>query len=195
MTHTNSYLTLKRFFDLLFSILLIISLFPLFLLIAALIYFEDKGNPIFTQVRAGRNHIPFMLYKFRSMKLNTPNLSTADLQRSGINPITKIGYFLRKSSLDELPQLLNILQGKMSFIGPRPALMSQEFILKGREITQVNTLYPGITGLAQVNGRDDLSDQEKIKLDAQYLENLGLFQDIKILINTVKAVTSTTGNK
>jgi lipopolysaccharide/colanic/teichoic acid biosynthesis glycosyltransferase len=195
MKRLNSYFFHKRLFDLFFSVVLIIITFPIFILIAILIYLEDKKNPFFIQIRAGKNHKPFNLHKFRSMKVDTPQLSTADLQNSGISPVTKIGHILRKSSLDELPQLFNILKGEMSFIGPRPALMSQEFVLKAREFSYVQILYPGITGLAQVNGRDNLSDREKVNFDIQYLENLSLRQDLEILLGTIKAILSTTGNK
>jgi O-antigen biosynthesis protein WbqP len=194
MIKNNNYAVWKRCFDIFFSIILIFCTFPFFLIIAALIYLEDQGNPIFTQVRAGKNHEPFILYKFRSMKLNTPNLSTAELQKTGINPVTKIGKFLRKSSLDELPQLFNILQGKMSFIGPRPALISQIEVLNARKVTGVDILRPGITGLAQVKGRDDLSDQEKVFFDNKYLKRFGIYQDIEIIFATIYIVVRAKGN-
>lgn len=194
-TEFFSYLKLKRLLDMCFALILIVLLFPVFMIVAVLIYSEDKQFPIFAQVRAGKDHKPFIIYKFRSMKLLTPNLSTEDLQKSGIDPITRIGFFLRKSSLDELPQILNILQGSMSFIGPRPALMSQTFILRERERTKVHTLYPGITGLAQVNGRDNLTDKNKIELDTIYFKNIGFTTDLKILYETINAVLSTNGNK
>lgn len=194
-TGSFNYLRLKRLLDVCFALGFVIVFFPIFIIVSALIYFEDKEPPIFSQTRAGKNHKPFTIYKFRSMKLLTPSLSTEDLHKSGINPITRIGFFLRKTSLDELPQIINVLQGTMSFIGPRPALMSQEFILSERERTRVHTLYPGITGLAQVNGRDSLSDKDKIELDTIYLKKISFILDLTILFKTISAVVSTNGNK
>jgi lipopolysaccharide/colanic/teichoic acid biosynthesis glycosyltransferase len=189
------YQNIKMILDFIFACCCLFIFSPILLAIAVTIYFEDRKSPIFTQRRAGKKHRAFTIYKFRSMKINTPNLSTADLQRSGINPNTRIGYFLRKSSLDELPQLLNIIKGEMSFIGPRPALLTQINVLNDRESTGVQYLFPGITGLAQVRGRDNLSDKEKVELDTLYFENFGVLQDVRILLETGKAVLSSNGNK
>jgi O-antigen biosynthesis protein WbqP len=189
------YKNVKFILDFLFACFFLFISLPILLLIATIVYLEDYESPIFMQKRAGKGHRAFIIYKFRSMKINTPNLSTADLQRSGINLNTRIGYFLRKSSLDELPQLINIIKGEMSFIGPRPALLTQKNVLNSREDAGVHYLIPGITGLAQVRGRDNLSDEEKVRLDTLYLENFSVLQDIKILLETGKAVLSSNGNK
>lgn len=168
---------------------------PLLLVIALLIRLDSRGSALFIQERAGRYHRPFKIYKFRTMRADTPHLSTEEMQRSGLNPITRLGGFLRRTSLDELPQLINIIKGEMSFIGPRPALMTQENVLRLREQAGVDRLKPGITGYAQVTGRDNLSDEEKVSRDAYYLQHVGLKMDIMVLLQTFTSVFRGTGNK
>ena len=128
------------------------------------------------------------MYKFRTMKLSAPNVSTEEMRLLNISPYTRIGPFLRRTSLDELPQLLNVLRCQMSLVGPRPALMTQEVVLHGRELAGVDALKPGLTGLAQVSGRDDLTDNEKIAKDSIYLQQISLVTDCLILFYTVRSV-------
>lgn len=185
------YLIIKRGFDFVFSLLMIVFLSPIFLVIIALIKLNSPGPIIFKQKRIGQNKVPFYIYKFRTMFINTPKDVPTHLLDQPDQWITKVGRFLRKSSLDELPQLFNILQGKMSFIGPRPALWNQYDLIDLRDKYQVNSLYPGLTGWAQVNGRDELSIQEKVNYDYYYFEHVGILLDLKCLFNTlIKVVRS-----
>jgi len=174
---------LKRFWDILFGLILLVILSPFFIIISLAIKAGSKGPALFSQRRIGRNNTEFVLYKFRSMRTDTPNVAT-HLMKDPENYITPIGNFLRKSSLDELPQLFNILNGDMTFIGPRPALYNQHDLKKLRTRRGVHTLRPGITGWAQVNGRDSLAISEKVELDAYYLKHHNLALDMKILAYT-----------
>ena len=143
------------------------------------------GAPIlFTQSRVGRNNELFVIYKLRTMKNDTPDVAT-HLLEDPQSMYTRLGPFLRKYSLDELPQLLNIVKGDMLFVGPRPALYNQDDLVEQRTQVGVHTLVPGITGWAQINGRDEVTIPQKVKLDHYYLENRSLILDIKILIRTV----------
>ena len=145
----------------------------------------NSGFPIlFKQKRVGQNNAYFWIYKFRTMKRNTPNIATHLLEDSA-SFYTSIGLLLRKFSLDELPQLFNILKGDMIFIGPRPALYNQDDLIKLRTQVGVHLLMPGLTGWAQVNGRDELSIKKKVKMDEYYFKNKSLLLDIKILFMTV----------
>jgi lipopolysaccharide/colanic/teichoic acid biosynthesis glycosyltransferase len=191
----SEYAALKRALDVVAAVVLLIAGSPVLLTIALLIYLEDWQMPIYAQRRAGRHHQPFVMYKFRSMKVGTPSISTEDMQQLKLEPYTRLGRFLRRTSLDELPQLWNVLLGQMSFIGPRPALLTQTPVLEARVRDGVDDLLPGLTGLAQVSGRDDLSDGEKVRLDALYLAHFGLRQDWDVLVKTVLAVSSNRGNK
>ncbi|MGY2896347.1 sugar transferase [Deinococcus sp. UYEF24] len=173
----------------------LVALSPLCMVLALLIRMDSPGNPVFVQERAGRGHLSFRMYKFRTMKRDAPQLSTEDMQRTRLNPVTRVGAFLRRTSLDELPQLVNIVLGQMSFIGPRPALMTQTEVLKLRTASGVEQLPPGITGYAQVTGRDNLSNQDKVRQDTVYLQRLGLAFDSKILAMTIRSVLRGTGNK
>ncbi|HZK54073.1 MAG TPA: sugar transferase [Desulfosporosinus sp.] len=174
---------MKRFWDILFGLILLVILSPFFIIISLAIKAGSKGPALFSQRRIGRNNTEFVLYKFRSMRTDTPNVAT-HLMKDPENYITPIGNFLRKSSLDELPQLFNILNGDMTFIGPRPALYNQHDLKKLRTRRGVHTLRPGITGWAQVNGRDSLAISEKVELDAYYLKHHNLALDMKILAYT-----------
>jgi O-antigen biosynthesis protein WbqP len=167
----------------LFAIFIFLVLSPVFIVLALTIFIED-GLPIFfIQKRVGLNYSFFNIYKFRSMKSNTPNVATHLLT----NPqqyLLKIGKFIRKTSLDELPNLINIIKGEMVFVGPRPALYNQDDLMELRVATGVSELKPGITGWAQINGRDEISIQEKVKLEQEYLQKKSLLFDIEILIKT-----------
>jgi O-antigen biosynthesis protein WbqP len=178
----------------LFAILLIILLTPIFIIVGILILFED-GYPIFfKQKRVGVNYTFFNIYKFRSMKKNTPNVATHLLQ----NPaqyVLKTGQILRKLSLDELPNLINIIKGEMVFVGPRPALYNQDDLMELRIKAGVDQLKPGITGWAQINGRDEISLEQKVKFEKEYLLRKSFWFDIKIMVLTFTSVLKSDGVK
>ncbi|CEN26681.1 sugar transferase [Paraclostridium sordellii] len=188
------YTMIKRLIDIIMSSLGIIILSPLFLIIAILIKLESRGPIIFKQVRAGKDSEPFYIYKFRSMKMDAPNKSTNDFKDAEIF-ITKIGKFIRKTSIDELPQLLNILRGDMSIVGPRPVILKEVDLIKLRKEYNVDSLLPGITGWAQINGRDNLGDEEKVKYDHEYLMKKSMRLDIYIIFMTVFKVIKRTDIK
>jgi O-antigen biosynthesis protein WbqP len=174
-------------FSRLFALLVFILLSPFFLVVALALFIED-GSPIFfKQKRVGINYSFFYIYKFRSMKKNTPNVATHLLT----NPeqyLLKIGGILRKLSLDELPNLINIIKGEMAFVGPRPALYNQVDLMTLRVATGVDKLKPGVTGWAQINGRDDISIQKKVELEQEYLHTRSTLLDFKIIIKTFSNV-------
>jgi len=176
----------------LFALIVLVILSPVFLMVTLLIFIED-GSPIFfKQKRVGINYSFFKIYKFRSMKKNTPNVATHLL----INPdqyLLKIGKFIRKTSLDELPNLINIIKGEMVFVGPRPALYNQDDLMELRVATGVSKLKPGITGWAQINGRDEISIAEKVKLEHEYLSKKSFLFDLEILVKTFTNVLFSKG--
>ena len=177
------YLKIKRCIDIILSIIISILVSPLVILIAIAIKLESKGPIIFKQTRCGKDSKPFEIYKFRTMKVGTPNVPTSQISKQGCQ-ITKVGKFLRKSSLDEIPQLYNILKGDMTLIGPRPVIVTERKLIKLRQEYGIDCLYPGITGWAQVNGRDEIGIKEKVKYDYEYLENISLGLDLKIAFIT-----------
>ena len=183
---------MKRYADVLFGLILLIILSPLFIIISIAIKAGSKGPALFSQRRMGRKNNEFILYKFRSMRTDTPNVAT-HLMKDPENYITPLGKFLRKSSLDELPQLFNILKGDMTFIGPRPALYNQYDLIKLRTRRGVHILRPAITGWAQVNGRDSLSINEKVDLDTYYLKHQNFALDMRILFLTAWKVFKAEG--
>lgn len=183
---------MKRLFDIIFSLLLIVILSPVFIIVSLIIKFTSKGPVFFTQERVGKDNINFKLYKFRTMRIDTPNVATDLLANPDIY-ITRIGRFLRKSSIDELPQLFNILKGEMKFVGPRPALYNQYDLNEMRTRAGVHKLVPGVTGWAQINGRDHNDNFKKTELDKYYLNNESIALDIKILILTVFKVLRADG--
>lgn len=189
------YNAVKRLCDVLTAVILLALAAPLFLILTLFICLDSPGPALFRQRRIGRDGKEFVLLKFRSMRIGTPDISTADMAKQKISPITRSGAFLRRTSLDELPQLWNILCGEMSVIGPRPALPSQTLVNTLREAAGVHDLLPGITGWAQVNGRDDLADKEKVAHDAYYRAHLSLALDLQILARTLGAVSTGRGNK
>ena len=184
----------KRTMDIVSSLVGLILLSPLFLLVAILIKLDSKGPLIFKQIRIGKNSKPFYIYKFRSMKIDAPNLSTEEFINAS-DFTTKVGKFIRKTSIDELPQLVNILKGDMSIVGPRPVIEREVRLLEIRKECNVDSILPGITGLAQINGRDNIDDYEKVKYDFEYLSKRNLVLDIKIIINTVLKVAKSEGIK
>lgn len=174
---------LNRFF----AFILVILLSPIFLFLAVAIFIEDGFPVFFTQKRVGINYTFFLIYKFRSMKKNTPNVATHLLDKPD-QYLLKIGSFLRKLSLDELPNLINIIKGEMVFVGPRPALYNQDDLMQFRLATGVSKLKPGITGWAQINGRDEISIAKKVQLDQEYLYKKSFLFDIEIIIKTFRNV-------
>ena len=176
----------------LFALFILIVLSPIFFTIAFAILIEDGYPFFFNQKRVGINYSFFNIYKFRSMKKNTPNVATHLL----INPdqyLLKIGKFIRKTSLDELPNLINIIKGEMVFVGPRPALFNQDDLMEFRVATGVSKLKPGITGWAQINGRDEISVAQKVQLEQEYLYKKSFLFDIEILIKTITNVLFSKG--
>ena len=187
------YFMVKRLMDIILSLSSIILLIPLFIIIGILIKRDSKGPVIFKQERYGKNKEPFYIYKFRTMRLDAPNdVSTEELKDSK-NYITKIGGFLRRTSLDELPQLFNILLGQMTVVGPRPVVLKEKNLIALRDIYGANNIKPGITGWAQINGRDLLSVEEKAKLDGYYVENMGFKMDINCFFKTIQYVLKCEG--
>ena len=176
----------------LFALSILILLSPIFLLVSLAILIEDGFPVFFTQKRVGINYSFFNIYKFRSMKKNTPNVATHLLT----NPdqyLLKIGKFIRKTSLDELPNLINIIKGEMVFVGPRPALYNQDDLMTLRVATGVDKLKPGITGWAQINGRDDISIEKKVQLEQEYMNKRSTLFDIEIIIKTFTNVLFSKG--
>lgn len=163
------------------------------LIIAIIIKIEDPGPALFKQKRVGKNKEHFMLMKFRSMRMDTPHDTPTHLLENPEQYILKSGKFLRKSSLDELPQLFNILAGQMSIIGPRPALWNQYDLIEERDKYHANDVLPGLTGWAQVNGRDELEIPVKAKFDGEYVENLSFGFDLKCFFKTIGAVFKSEG--
>ncbi len=183
---------MKRFFDFLLAILAGCFLLLPLLVIAALVRMTSKGPALYWSDRVGRNNVIFKMPKFRSMRIGTPAVAT-HLLSDAKSHLTPIGSFLRKSSLDELPQLWSIVVGDMSFVGPRPALFNQHDLIELRSQQGVHTLVPGLTGWAQVNGRDELPILDKVKLDVEYLERQSLLFDIRILYLTIIKVLQVDG--
>ncbi|WP_448901140.1 sugar transferase [Eubacterium sp.] len=182
----------KRLFDIVVSFFSLIILSPLFLFIMAVNYFTPNCKVFFSHERRGRSGKPFKIYKFQTMKNNTPNCATGELE----NPeqyITKFGAFLRKTSMDELPQLWNILKGDMSFVGPRPLISSEIRAHRLRLEYGVYRFRPGLTGWAQINGRDDISLMKKMKLDKEYCDNWSLKIDLIILLRSIGVVVKREG--
>jgi O-antigen biosynthesis protein WbqP len=177
-----------------FALVLLFFLLPIFVLVAIFIFFEDGFPLFFEQKRVGINHTFFKIYKFRSMKKNTPTVATHLL----VNPekyVLKTGRFLRKLSLDELPNLINIIKGEMDFVGPRPALYNQDDLMELRKKSGVHQLKPGITGWAQINGRDEISLEEKVNFEIEYLNRKSIGFDIKIIALTFTSILKSDGIK
>lgn len=182
----------KRSFDIIFSILLLILFIPLWIIVPVLIKADSKGRVIYTQKRAGTGSRYFTIYKFRSMKEGTPDIPTDKvIDQEMLN--TRVGIFLRRFSIDEIPQLVNILKGDMSFVGPRPALHNQDYLISLRKEKGVDRIRPGVTGLAQINGRDALTIEQKVDFDYKYLKTATFALDLKILFMTTRAALSGQG--
>jgi len=183
---------MKFIFDKGLSFIAICFLIIPILIIAVAIKIDSKGPVLFKQQRIGKNGKLFEIYKFRTMRTDTPNVSTEALGDPSVF-ITRVGRVLRKTSLDELPQLFNILKGDMSIVGPRPALYNQYELIEMREKDNVNSILPGLTGYAQVMGRDFISDQKKVSYDKYYLENRSFIFDMKIIFQTIFSVAKADG--
>ena len=194
-TYQRSYIKFKRGIDTALAAIGMTVLWPVFLGIVLAIKLEDgfTAPVLFTQKRVGINKSHFELYKFRSMKLDTPHDVPTHLLEDPEQYITKVGKFLRKTSLDELPQIMNILMGEMDVVGPRPALWNQFDLIEERDKYGANDIRPGLTGWAQINGRDELEIEEKAKLDGYYVENIGVRMDLKCFFGTIKSVLKSDG--
>jgi O-antigen biosynthesis protein WbqP len=183
----------KRIIDIILSILGLVLLSPFFLLIAICIKIDSKGSVFFRQLRVGKDKREFNIYKFRTMLTDSPNDMPTYLLQNPEDHITRVGKFLRKTSLDELPQIINIIKGEMSIIGPRPVIRNEQQLFVEREKNEVYKVKPGLTGLAQVNGRDIISISDKAKLDGWYVKNVSFFLDLKIFLLTIVIVLKSEG--
>lgn len=185
---------IKRLFDLFISAITLLLLSPILLVLLILVRVDSPGPAIFCQRRIGQDDKEFVMYKFRTMIVGTPEVATDKLSHSSAY-ITKTGYYLRKYSLDELPQLINILLGQMSFVGPRPALFNQYDLRQLRNDLGISLVKPGLTGWAQINGRDDISMENKVAFDQYYLVNQSFLLDMQILFRTFHSVYAGTGER
>lgn len=188
-----NYLKIKRIIDVIISFIGIIVLIPVFGLISILIKVDSSGPILFKQKRFGMHKQHFYILKFRTMRIDTPKDSPTHLLENPDYWITKVGKFLRRTSLDELPQIFNILKGDMSIIGPRPALWNQFDLIDERDKYGANDVPVGLTGWAQINGRDELEIEVKAKLDGEYTKKIGLIMDIKCFFGTILSVLRSDG--
>ncbi|MGD6794150.1 sugar transferase [Metabacillus indicus] len=187
------YLKVKRLIDVFLSSIGLIVLSPFFLILIIAIKFDSKGPVLFKQKRVGNHKTHFNILKFRTMKIDTPKDTPTHLLNNPEQYITKMGKFLRKTSLDELPQIWNIFVGQMSIIGPRPALWNQYDLIAERDKYKANDVPPGLTGWAQINGRDELPIEVKAKLDGEYVDNISFLMDIKCFFGTIVSVLKRDG--
>lgn len=183
----------KRVLDVILSGLSLVILSPVFLGIAIAIKVDDPGPVLFTQKRVGRNKKYFRLHKFRSMKMATPHDVPTHMLDNPDQYITKVGRFMRRTSIDELPQVWDIFVGNMSIIGPRPALWNQDVLVAERDKYKANDVKPGLTGWAQINGRDELEIPDKAKLDGEYVKKISFPFDVKCFIGTIFSVAKSDG--
>lgn len=187
------YRVLKHILDRFLALLGMILLSPLFLALIIAIKADSKGPVLFKQKRVGIHKKHFHILKFRTMRIDTPKDTPTHLLQNPEQYITKVGKFLRKTSLDELPQIINILKGDMSIVGPRPALWNQYDLIAERDKYGANDILPGLTGWAQINGRDELPIEVKAKLDGEYVAKRGLIMDVKCIVGTVVSVVKQEG--
>ncbi|AXY25294.1 lipid carrier--UDP-N-acetylgalactosaminyltransferase [Suicoccus acidiformans] len=187
------YIVIKRIIDFLLSLLALIILSPVFLILAIWIKFDSPGPIFFKQKRVGIDKKHFQIYKFRTMRIDTPDDVPTHQLSDPAAFITKSGNFLRRTSLDELPQLLNIIKGDMAIIGPRPALWNQYDLIEERDKYGANDVLPGLTGWAQINGRDELPIPVKARLDGEYIEQMGPVMDLKCFFGTIVSVFKSDG--
>jgi O-antigen biosynthesis protein WbqP len=189
----KGYKPIKRIIDLVLSIAGLIVLSPLLVILAIAIKLDSPGPVLFMQKRVGMNKRHFNIYKFRTMRTDTPKDTPTHLLADPDQYITKMGRFLRKTSLDELPQIINILFGQMAIIGPRPALWNQYDLIEERDKYGANNIRPGLTGLAQINGRDELPIEVKAKYDGEYVRRMSFFFDMKCFVGTIAVVMKRDG--
>lgn len=182
------YMVIKRGIDFVLALLALILLSWLFVILCIAIKVDSRGPILFKQKRVGLHKSHFSILKFRTMRIDTPKDMPTHMLKDPDQYITKVGKFLRKSSLDELPQILNILAGQMSIVGPRPALWNQYDLIEERDKYGANDVVPGLTGWAQINGRDELEIPVKAKLDGYYVEHFGFLMDLKCFFGTITAV-------
>lgn len=187
------YLKLKRLIDIVLSFIGLVLLSPVILLFVVAIKFDSKGPVLFKQKRVGLHKEYFYILKFRTMKIDTPKDTPTHLLEDPMQYITRVGKFLRKTSLDELPQIWNIFVGEMSIIGPRPALWNQYDLIRERDKYGANDVKPGLTGWAQINGRDELPIEVKAKLDGEYVNRMNFLFDVKCFIGTFISVAKSDG--
>ncbi len=187
------YLKVKRAIDFIISLIGFIILFPIFILLVVAIKIDSKGPVLFRQKRVGMNKEHFYILKFRTMRIDTPKDTPTHLLENPEQWITKVGKFLRKTSLDELPQIINIIKGEMAIVGPRPALWNQYDLIALRDKYCANNVPVGLTGLAQISGRDELEIEVKAKLDGEYARNIGFKMDLKCFIGTFSTVLKSDG--
>ena len=187
------YTHIKRFFDIILSILALVVLSPLLLVLAVIIRATSPGPVFFRQKRVGQYKSHFMIYKYRTMRTDAPKDQPTHLLKDPNAYITPVGRFLRRSSLDELPQLFNILRGEMSLVGPRPALWNQFDLIAERDKYGANDVRPGLTGWAQINGRDELPIPVKARLDGDYVKHITFLGDLRLILRTVSSVARADG--
>lgn len=187
------YMKVKRIIDFCIALVATIILSPVLLILCIAIKIDSRGPILFKQKRVGIHVSYFPIYKFRTMRIDTPKDMPTHMLADPDQFITKVGKFLRKSSLDELPQLFNILKGDMSFVGPRPALWNQEDLIAEREKYGANDVLPGLTGWAQINGRDELEIPVKAKLDGEYVRRMNFLFDVKCFLGTFVSVAKADG--
>src|SRR5699024_4988746 len=187
------FFKIKRLIDIFLSLLGLIILSPLYVILMIAIKLDSKGPVLFKQKRVGINKSHFYILKFRTMRIDTPKDTPTHLLTSPDQYITKVGKFLRKTSLDELPQIINILKGDMSIIGPRPALWNQSDLIAERDKYRANDVPVGLTGLAQISGRDELEIEVKAKIDGKYAKNIGPIMDLKCFFGTIISVLKSDG--
>jgi O-antigen biosynthesis protein WbqP len=191
----NLYQKSKRKIDFSLSLLALLLLWPVLLFLALLIKLDSKGPVFFKQKRVGKNKQHFHILKFRTMRIDTPSDMPTHMLQNPEEFITRTGKILRRTSLDELPQIINIFKGDMSIIGPRPALWNQYDLITERDKYGANDIYPGLTGWAQINGRDELPIEVKAKLDGEYVERMSFIFDVNLFIKTVFSVLRSEGVK
>ncbi|BAM48140.1 sugar transferase [Amphibacillus xylanus] len=188
-----NYMTTKRLIDIILSLLGLILLSPIFLILIIAIKIDSRGPVLFKQKRIGIHKSHFHILKFRTMRIDTPKDTPTHLLDNPDQWITRVGKFLRKTSLDELPQIINIVKGEMSIIGPRPALWNQFDLIAERDKYGANDVPVGLTGWAQINGRDELPIEIKAKLDGEYVDRIGFIMDVKCFFGTIVSVFKSDG--
>lgn len=187
------YVKIKRVLDFIIALTALLLLSWLFIILIIMIKLDSKGPILFKQKRVGIHKCHFKIYKFRTMRADTPKDMPTHMLKNPEQFITKVGRFLRKTSLDELPQLFNILKGDMAVVGPRPALWNQFDLIEERDKYGANDVLPGLTGWAQINGRDEIEIPIKAALDGEYVDKMGLKMDLKCILGTIKSVVKQEG--